>query len=77
MTSDRAKIPVAVFITGTENDAEIKVSYDSALYSREIMQGMTECYENVVREILVKEKISDISITNQSQREILDSYNQE
>lgn len=34
LTSDKAKIPVAVFITGTEDEAEIKISYDTAMYSR-------------------------------------------
>ena len=76
-SGNKAKIPVAVFITGTEDEAEIKISYDTALYSREIMQSLTECYENVVRGLLTCDKISDISITDSRQWEILDSYNPE
>lgn len=76
-SGNKAKIPVAVFITGTEDEAEIKIAYDTALYSREIMQGMTECYENVVREILTRDKISDISLTSQPQWDVLDTYNPE
>lgn len=77
LTSDKAKIPVAVFITGTEDEAEIKISYDTAMYSREIMQGLAECYENAVKGLMTHDKISDISITDSNQWEILDSYNPE
>ena len=77
LSLDKAKIPVAVFITGTEDEAGIKIVYDTALYSREIMQELAECYENAVRGLLTKDKISDISITNSRQWEILDSYNPE
>ena len=77
LTSDKAKIPVSVFITGTEDEAEIKISYDTAMYSREIMQSLTECYENAVQGLLTQDKISDISITDSRQWEILDSYNPE
>jgi gramicidin S synthase 2 len=64
---DKAKIPVAVFIAGTEDEAAIKISYDTAIYSREIMQKLTECYENVVRELITSDKISDISLTDSRQ----------
>ena len=74
---DKAKIPVAVFISGTEDEAKIKIIYDTALYSREIMQSLAECYENAVQGLLSQEKISDISITDSRQWEILDSYNPE
>lgn len=77
LSLDKAKIPVAVFITGTEDEAGIKISYDTALYSREIMQSLAECYENAVSGLLAKDKISDISITDSRQCEILDSYNPE
>jgi len=77
LTSDKAKIPVAVFITGTEDEAEIKISYDTALYSREIMQSLAECYENAVKGLMTHDKISDISITDSTQWAILDSYNLE
>ena len=77
LSGNKAKIPVAVFITGTEDEAEIKVSYDTALYSREIMQSLVQCYENAVLGLLTQEKISDISITNARQWKILDSYNPE
>ena len=41
------------------------------------MQSLAECYENAVCGLLTQEKISDISITNQTQWEIHDSFNQE
>ena len=39
------------------------------------MQSLAECYENAVCGLLTQEKISDISITDSRQWEILDSYN--
>ena len=41
------------------------------------MQSLAEYYENAVRGFLTHEKISDISITDSRQWEILDSYNPE
>lgn len=72
---DIAKLPVGIYIVGTEDDARIEVHYDSALYSASMMKGLAESVENVVRGLLTCETLSQISLTGAPQWKILDSYN--
>ena len=72
---DKAKLPLGIYIEGTEENAVIAVNYDAALYSREMMQNLLECYANVVNGLLASETVSEISLTNKNQWQILDTYN--
>lgn len=75
LDTDIAKLPIAVFVEGDEDAAHIKVSYDSALYSRDMMDNLAASIENVVQGLLSAETISEISLTGPEQWRVLDSYN--
>lgn len=70
-----AKLPVSVFINGTEEAAQIAVAYDSALYSEEMMQGFAESIENAVHGFMIYRTLSEISLTGEAQWRVLDGYN--
>ena len=70
-----AKLPVSVFINGTEEAAHISVTYDSALYSEEMMQGLAASIENAVRGLMTCGTLSEISLTDEAQWKVLDGYN--
>ncbi|MBR5091319.1 MAG: amino acid adenylation domain-containing protein [Ruminiclostridium sp.] len=72
---DIAKIPVSVFINGTEDDAQISVAYDSALYSEEMMRGLAESIGNAVLGLMTCRAMSEISLTGEAQWKVLDGYN--
>ena len=72
---DIAKIPISVSVDGTEEEARITVTYDGALYSVEMMTGLGESIENAVRGLLRCEVLGDISLTNEKQWAVLDSFN--
>ena len=74
-SQDIAKLPVSIFINGTEEDAYIEVAYDSALYSEAMMRGLAESIENAVRGLLTGRTLSEISLTGEAQWKVLDSYN--
>ena len=75
LSPDIAKLPIAIFINGTEEDAEIRISYDSALYSEEMMQSFVLCIENAVHGLLTCPTLFEISITGEAQWKVLDGYN--
>ena len=75
ISQDIAKLPVSIFINGTEEDAYIEVAYDSALYSGEMMRGLAESIENAVHGLLTGRTLSEISLTGETQWKALDSYN--
>ena len=70
-----AKLPIALFINGTEDAAEIQVSYDAAMYSREMMLGLAQSIENVVRGLMKRSTLSEISLTGPEQWAALDRFN--
>ena len=69
------KIPVSVFINETAKGGSIDISYDKAMFSRGMMIRFAESIENVVREFALREKLSDVSLTNESNQAVLDTYN--
>ena len=75
LSQDIAKLPVSIFIDGTEDAACIDVAYDSALYSAGMMRGLAESIENAVRGLLTCGTLSEISLTEEAQWTVLDSYN--
>ena len=75
LSQDIAKLPVSIFIDGTEDAACIDVAYDSALYSAGMMRGLAESIENAVRGLLTCRTLSEISLTEEAQWTVLDSYN--
>ena len=72
---DIAKVPISIFINGTEDDAQIVVTYDSSMYSEAMMRDLAACLENAVRGMMEQESVSDISITDAAQWQTLDSFN--
>ena len=70
-----AKLPVAVYIVGTENDARIKVDYDTALFSEEMMLGLAKSIDNVVRTLMESDNLSQVSLTGKEEWKVLDSFN--
>ena len=72
---DIAKLPVAVYIRGDEENAVIRADYDSSLYSEAMMQGLVESIDNVVRGLMTSENVSAISLTSEKQWKVLDIFN--
>lgn len=73
--SDIAKVPISIFIDGTEDDANIIVTYDTALYSGEMMRGLADSIQNAAQGLMECDSVSEISLTNEKQWQVLDSYN--
>jgi amino acid adenylation domain-containing protein len=70
-----AKLPVAVYITGSDEKAEIKVDYDSSMYSAEMMTGLAEAIKNAAHGLITYDSVSEISLTDERQWKVLDSFN--
>ena len=70
-----AKLPVAVYIVGTEGEARIKVDYDTALFSEEMMLGLAKSIDNVVRTLMESDDLSQVSLTGKEEWKVLDSFN--
>ncbi len=73
--SDDVKIPLSVFIDGTEDKADVLIAYDAAMYSEAMMNTVAACIENAVSGLMKNDTLSEISITNESQWKVLDGYN--
>ena len=75
LTLDIAKLPVAVYIEGSEENAVIKIDYDSSMYSEEMMTGLAESIRNAAHGLTVCDNVSEISLTDEKQWKVLDSFN--
>ena len=72
---DIPKLPVGVYIEGTEDAASIRVEYDCAMYSETMMLGLAESIEKAVHGLMNSETLAGISLTGEAEWKILDSYN--
>ncbi len=72
---DIAKLPVAVYIEGSEKNAVIKVDYDTSMYSGEMMKSLADAINNAVNGLISCDNVSQISLTDEEQWKVLDSYN--
>jgi len=77
METDAAKLPVSVQINGTEEDARVTVLYDSSMYTEDMMKGFAKAIDNAVCGLIERDRLSDISITDESQWKVLDSFNKD
>ena len=75
LSLDIAKLPVAVYIDGSETEAVIKVDYDTSMYSAEMMTGLAEGIKNAAHGLIVCDSVSEISLTDEKQWKVLDSFN--
>ena len=75
LESDIAKLPVSIFIDGTEDAARIQIAYDSSMYSEEMMRGFAKSIDNAVKGLISKESLSEISLTDEEQWKVLDGFN--
>ena len=73
---DIPKLPVCVYISGNEENAVIKVDYDASMYSGEMMRGLALSIKNAANGLISCDNVSQISLTDEEQWKILDSYNQ-
>ncbi|MBQ0006114.1 MAG: amino acid adenylation domain-containing protein, partial [Alistipes sp.] len=72
----KAKFPVAVFIEGSLKDGgTIKVQYDESLFSENMMKGFADAIDHVVSQLLVQDRIGNVSICNGNMISLLDSFN--
>lgn len=72
----KAKFPVAVFIEGSLKEGGIiRVQYDESLFSEKMMKGFADAIEHVVSQLLVQDRIGDVSICDESMLSLLDSFN--
>ena len=72
---DIAKLPVAVYIEGSEKNAVIKIDYDTSMYSSEMMNGLAYAVKNAADGLISCDNVSQISLTDEEQWKVLDSYN--
>ena len=72
---DLPKLPVGVYIVGTEDEATIEVDYDSALFSEAMMLGLAKSIEHAVRGLMGCETLSGISLTGEEEWKVLDGFN--
>ncbi len=72
---DIAKLPVGVYIEGSEQNAVIKIEYDSSMYSAEMMLNLAKAVNNAVKGLISCEDVSEFGLTDDEQQKILDSYN--
>lgn len=70
-----AKLPISIFVEEDEQGGLVRICYDESMYSREMMRGFSLSLVNVLHELCGKSRLSDISLTDKRQWEILDSYN--
>ena len=75
LNGGEAKLPVGVYIAGSEASASIQVVYDSALYSEAMMRGLAESVENAVQGLMTCDTLAEISLTGENQWKVLDGYN--
>ena len=75
LTLDIAKLPVSVYIEGSDEEAVIKIDYDSSMYSAGMMTGLAESIKNVAHGLTVYDSVSEISLTDEKQWKVLDSFN--
>ena len=75
LSLDIAKLPVAVYIEGSDEEAVIKIDYDSSMYSAEMMTGLAESIKNAAHGLIACDNVSEISLTDETQWEVLDSFN--
>ena len=72
---DIAKLPIAIYIDGTEDEARIRVDYDTALYSEEMMHGLARSIDNAVHTLMESDNLSQVSLTGKEEWKVLDSFN--
>ena len=73
-----AKIPVSIFINqNRDGNGVISVTYDSSLYSETMMWHFGTSIENILEGFLGKECLKEISLVNEEDSLLLDSYNPE
>ena len=71
------KIPVSVFVTEDKNGAYIKIAYDTAFFTNQMMCRFAKSIENVCRGLMTEKKLCDIGLTDENDCAVLDSYNRE
>ena len=72
----KAKFPVSVLIEGSAGKGGvINVQYDESLFSEDMIRGFADAVQCVVGELLVKEKLGDVNISDDGMLALLDSFN--
>ena len=64
-----------VELMSVANGMEIYVEYDGSKYSAQFINIFAKCYENVLRQFLSKELISEVEVIDSEQQVLLDSFN--
>lgn len=76
--SDRAKLPLSIQIFGDEeNSGFIRITYDKALFSQAFAGRFARSLELAAKGLMRQERVGDISLTDEADWKVLDSYNQE
>ena len=74
--SDSAKAAMMLEVFPTEDGYRFSAEFREKLYSEELMRSMVECVIQTVREFIVKDRLCDIDLLSQKQKELLDGMNQ-
>ncbi len=72
----KAKFPLSVLIEGNvEEGGIINVQYDASLFSETMVKGFADAVQHIVTELLVRENMSDVTVSNEQMISLLDSFN--
>lgn len=70
-TSDAINIKLMI----VDGKYTVRAEYDQSCYSDEMMSQHLESYDMILKEMLIREKVSEIGMTSPSQLALLDTFN--
>ncbi len=74
--SDSAKASMLLEVFSTTDGYRFNAEFSEKLYGEQLMRSMVECVIQTVREFIAKDRLCDIDLLSQKQKELLDGMNQ-
>ncbi len=72
----KAKFPVSVLIEGSvEQGGVIRIQYDESLFTPDMMKGFAAAVQHIAADLIVTERMSDVSVCTDEMISLLDSFN--
>lgn len=74
----KPKFKLSIHIQDSNDNYEIAIQYNNALYTKELMQRLAECIQIVVKHFITDtgKKLSSVSIVSGKQQQLLEKFNQ-
>ena len=77
LAADQAKLPISIQIFGDEKSGGIvQINYDTGLFSPDFARGFGKSISHAAAELIAKEYVKDVSLTDAEDWAKLDTYNQ-